>query len=344
MKTRVRWGILGTATIAKEAVIPGMRKSPYCERVELRAIASRNLDKAQWVAREFDIPQAYGSYEQLLADPDIDAVYIPLPNHLHVPFAIQSLAAGKHVLCEKPIALSVEEAQQLVVAAGRYPQLKLMEAFMYRHHPQWQWAQQVVDTGQIGDLRTIHSFFSFSEDDPESILHRQEWGGGGLMDIGCYSISLARFLFRAEPERVVGILEKDPRFGVDRLTSGMLEFGADGLGPGSATFTCSTRIAPYQRVTLHGTRGRVELELPFNPPTDQPCRARMEVNDGVEEISFEICDQYGIQADLFSHAILDDKPVPTPIEDAVENMRVLGAIVQSGKSQRWEEIGNSVIR
>jgi predicted dehydrogenase len=331
MTDRIRWGILSTATIAREAVIPGMRTPPYDKHAELTAIASRSLDKAQAAAAEFGIGSAYGSYEELLADAAVDAVYIPLPNHMHVPYAIKALEAGKHVLCEKPIGLSVAEAEQLVEAARQRPELKLMEAFMYRHHPQWQWARQVVREGKIGDLRTIQSFFSYFDDDPDSILHHAEWGGGGLMDIGCYPISLSRFIFDDEPQRVVGVLEHDPVFAVDRLTSGIMQFAA-----GTSTFTCSTRICDHQRVNIFGTAGRVEIEIPFNAPADRPCRAWIEIDEVVEEVQFDTCDQYGIEIDLFSRAILDDTPVPTPIGDAVANMRVLEAIVRSGASGHWE--------
>ena len=277
------------------------------------------------MATAFGIDRAFGSYEALLAEASVDAVYIPLPNHLHVPYGVLALEAGKHVLCEKPIALSANQAEELVRAAGNHPHLKIMEAFMYRHHPQWQWATRVVREGQIGDVRTVHSCFYFYDDNPAGILHRPEWGGGCLMDIGCYSVSLSRLLFQAEPVRVSAMIEDDPGSGVDQSISGIMEFEA-----GIATFTCSTRLAPFQRVSVFGTRGRLELELPFNPPTDRPHRALLETDGVVEPIQFDICDQYGIQADLFSRAILEDTDVPTPIHDAIANMRVIEALVRSG--------------
>ena len=333
MNKQIRWGILGTALIAREQVIPGMRKTPYNRHARVTAIASRSLPQAEAVARELSIDKAYGSYEELLADNQIDAVYIPLPNHLHVPFSIDALESGKHVLCEKPIALSAAEAETLVAAARQYPRLKLMEAFMYRHHPQWLWARQMVDEERIGPLRTIQTIFSYFDENPDRILHNPAWGGGALMDIGCYPISLSRFLFRAEPTRVVGTLEHDPRFGVDRLTSGLLEFEA-----GTSIFTCATQLVPHQRVNIYGTRGRIEIEIPFNAPTDRPCRAWLDVDGTIEELHFETCDQYGIQADLFSRAILKDTPVPTPIGDAVANMRVIDALVKSGQRNNWESL------
>jgi predicted dehydrogenase len=322
---RVRWGILGTAAIAREAVIPAMLKPQYREHLEITGIASRDLTKAQAVATAFGIDRAFGSYEALLADANVDAVYIPLPNHLHVPYGVLALEAGKHVLCEKPIALSANQAEELVRAARNHPHLKVMEAFMYRHHPQWQWATRVVREGQIGDVRTVHSCFYFYDDNPAGILHHPEWGGGCLMDIGCYSVSLSRLLFQAEPVHVSAMIEVNPETGVDQSIAGIMEFGG-----GVASFACSTRLAPFQRVSVFGTRGRLELELPFNPPTDRPHRAMVE-RDGVDEsVQFDICDQYGIQADLFSRAILEDTDVPTPIDDATANMRVIEALVQSG--------------
>jgi predicted dehydrogenase len=220
---KIRWGVLSTAKIGTEKVIPAMQLGEYCT---VTAIASRRLEKAQATARQLGIKKAYGSYEELLADPDIDAVYIPLPNHLHIPWTIKAMNAGKHVLCEKPIGLSAAEAQKLLDVARKFPYQKVMEAFMYRHHPQWQLAKQKVSEGKIGELRTIQSFFSYYNADPDNIRNKADIGGGGLMDIGCYCISLSRFIFGAEPWRVCGIMEEDPNMKVDRLTSGILEFSS----------------------------------------------------------------------------------------------------------------------
>lgn len=325
--SKLRWGVLSTAKIGTEKVIPAMQRGDHCSVV---AIASRDLSKAQAVAKRLGIPTPYGSYEALLADPDVDAIYNPLPNHLHVPLSIAALEAGKHVLCEKPIGLTADEGQQLVDAGRRHPRLKLMEAFMYRHHPQWQRARQIVSGGGIGKLVTIQTVFSYFNADGGNIRNQVELGGGGLPDIGCYCVSLARFIFQAEPNRVVGLVEYDPSFEVDRLASGILEF--DG---GTSTFTCSTQLVPYQRVNIFGTTGRVEIDIPFNAPPDRPCTMRHEHNGRVDEISLPICDQYTIQGDLFALAVLENKPVPTPIEDAVANMRVLERIVASSKSAAW---------
>jgi len=326
MKT-VRWGVLSTAKIATTKVIPAMQQGRYCE---ITAIASRNLEQAQGAAAQLNIPKAYSSYEELLADPDIDAIYNPLPNHLHVPWSIKALQAGKHVLCEKPIALSAAEAQQLADVAKQYPHLKVMEAFMYRFHPQWQRARQLVSEGKIGALRTIQSFFSYYIDDPLNLRNKADSGGGGMLDIGCYTISLARFIFGNEPRRVFGIVEYDPQLKVDRLISSILDFGS-----GTSTFTCGTQLSPYQRVNIVGTEGRIEIEIPFNAPIDRPCKIWYQHEDEVEEILLDICNQYTIEGDLFSQAVLNDTEVPTPIEDAVANMKTIDAVFRSAQSGRW---------
>ncbi|MCJ7789361.1 MAG: Gfo/Idh/MocA family oxidoreductase [Candidatus Atribacteria bacterium] len=325
---KIRWGVLSTAKIGTEKVIPAMQLGEYCK---FTAIASRQLEKAQVAARRLGIEKAYGSYEELLADCDVDAVYLPLPNHLHVPWAIKALKAGKHVLCEKPLGLNAAEAQELLEASRKFPRLKVMEAFMYRHHPQWQWVKKRVSEGKIGELRTIQSFFSYYNSDPNNIRNKADIGGGGLMDIGCYCISLSRFIFGAEPRRVCGIREEDPEMKIDRLTSGILEFTS-----GTSTFTCATQLVPYQRVNIFGTKGRIEIEIPFNAPSDRPCKIWHGDDARIKEVILEICNQYTIQGDLFSRAVLEDREVPTPLEDAVANMQVIDALVRSARSGSWE--------
>jgi predicted dehydrogenase len=331
--SKIRWGILSTAKIGVEKVIPAMQKGRHTEVV---AIASRTADKARLAAKKLGIPRSYGSYAELLADPEVDAIYNPLPNDQHIPWSIAALEAGKHVLCEKPIGLSAAEARKLVEAGKNHPRLKLMEAFMYRHHPQWRKAKELVTSGEIGPLRSIQTFFSFYNDDPKNIRHDPAMGGGSLMDVGCYAISLSRWLFTAEPQRVMGWVEYDPRFQVDRLASAVLDFGV-----GTATFTCSMQVAPLQRVDVVGATGRIELaEVPFNAPNDRPCSLRLQQGSASRRIEFETCDQYTIQGDLFAEAILEDKPVPTPLDDAVRNMEVIEAVVASGKSNEWTKPGN----
>ena len=330
--SKIRWGVLSTAKIGREKVIPATQVS---ETGVVTTIASRELSNATTIAKQLGIEKAYGSYEELLADPEIDAIYNPLPNHLHVPWTLRAMAAGTHVLCEKPIALSSAEAEQLVEAAESHPELKVMEAFMYRFHPQWQTVRQLVHDGRIGELRTIHTSFSYFNDDPKNYRNHLEMGGGGLMDIGCYPISLSRFIFGAEPARVLGEVHFDSDFGVDTLSSAVLKFEG-----GTSTFTCGTQLAPYQRVNIFGATGRIEIEIPFNAPPDRPCRLWLQPGGQsdmkIEEILFDVCDQYTLQADAFGRAILDDTPVPTPLADAVANMRVIERILASAETRSWQ--------
>jgi predicted dehydrogenase len=327
---KLRWGVLSTAKIAVEKVVPAMQQGRH---TEVTALASRDLARARSAAERLGVAKAYGSYGELLDDPEIDAVYNPLPNHLHVPWSLRALAAGKHVLCEKPIALTAAEAQTLLDAAGQHPHLKVMEAFMYRHHPQWQRIVELVDGGAIGELRTLHSVFSYYNADPANIRNVAEIGGGGLMDIGCYNLSVSRCVFAAEPERVCGALEYDATFGTDRLASGILEFGR-----GTATFTCSTQLVPFQRVDIFGTEGRIEVEVPFSPQPHQPSRIWHQHDGRTDELLIEPYNQYTLQGDRFSRAVLEGTEVPTPLEDAVANMRVLEAVVASARSERWVRV------
>ncbi|ADU63585.1 MAG: Gfo/Idh/MocA family oxidoreductase [Pseudodesulfovibrio sp.] len=328
---KVRFGVLGTARIGREKVIPALRKSRYCE---IAAIASRSMERAEAVGEALDIPRRFGSYEALLAASDIDAVYIPLPNHLHVDWAIQAMRAGKHVLCEKPLGLDTEDINRLIDATSRYPDIKVMEALMYRHHPQWQDAKRRVDSGEIGQLVTVQSFFSYFNDDPANIRNQAAAGGGGLMDIGCYCVSLSRFLFGTEPTRVCGFMNRDPRFGIDRLFSGMLDFAGV-----LATFTCATQLAPHQRVNILGTAGRIELLMPFNAPPSVPSQIIVQREDDqdmpVRTITFGVCDQYAIQADQFARAVLDGAPVPIPLTDAWANMHTMEVLLESARLGSW---------
>lgn len=328
---KINWGVLSTAKIGREKVIPAMQQ---CRYGRVAAIASRNPVRATSVAGALGIDRAFGSYEELLSDPDIDAVYIPLPNHLHVEWTLKALDAGKHVLCEKPIALSLPEALKLAKAAREYPDLKVMEAFMYRHHPQWRRAKELVEEGRIGDLRTIHSFFSYFNIDPENVRNQSDIGGGGLMDIGCYCISLARFLFNREPVRVTGTMDMDAVLAIDRLTSGILEFDG-GTSRTTSTFTCSTQLSPHQRVHIFGTSGKIEIEIPFNAPPSESTRIWLTTHGEIEEITFAPCDQYTIQGDLFSKAILDRTTVPVPLEDAIANMNVIEKLRESAGAGSW---------
>jgi predicted dehydrogenase len=332
MREKIRWGVLGAANIALKKVIPGMQGSRWCDVV---AIASRDAGRARAAAEEVGLPKHYGSYEELLADPGIDAIYNPLPNHLHVPWSIRAAEAGKHVLCEKPIALNAAEARELLAARDRTG-VKIGEAFMVRTHPQWLRTREIVREGGIGQLRAVVGAFSYFNRDPENIRNIAEWGGGALMDIGCYPIVASRLVFGAEPVRVSGLIERDPEMHVDRLTSALLEFPG-----GHALFTCSTQIIHFQRMQIVGTKGRIELEIPFNAPPDRPARILVDstgdlLGSGIRIEEFPICDQYGIQGDLFSRAILDGGEVPTPLEESVANMAVIDAVFRSAASGSWE--------
>lgn len=326
---KIRWGILSTANIGTSHVIPAMQRGKLTEVV---AISSRSQESAQKAADALGIPRAHGSYEALLADPEVDAIYNPLPNHMHIEWSVKALEAGKHVLCEKPLGLTAAECQLLVDASSRHPELKLMEAFMFRHHPQWAKTKQLISDGVIGTPRTIQSFFSYFNDDPNNIRNMDSIGGGGLLDIGCYNISLARFIFNTEPQRVIGIIDNDPVMKIDRIASGIMDFGDSR----TSTFTCGTQLAPYQRVIILGTEGRIEIEIPFNAPRDAPCNIfHQRGYDPIQRIEIPRADQYTIQGDLFAKAVLKNSPVPTPITDGIKNMQVIEAIVTSGISGAW---------
>jgi predicted dehydrogenase len=328
----VRWGVLGAADIALKKVIPAMNRS---DRARVVAIASRDKQKADAAAKALGIARAYGSYEELIADPGVEAIYNPLPNHLHVPWSVRAAEAGKHVLCEKPIALSAAEARELLAARDRAGVL-IGEAFMVRTHPQWLGVRALVESGRIGELRLVVGHFSYFRRDPSDIRSRPDWGGGAMMDIGCYPITLSRWLFNAEPLEVTGQLEHDPDMGIDRLGSALLRFPS-----GQASFTCGGQLAPHQRMQILGTTARIEVEIPFNAPPDRICRIL--IDDGSEFagasaqwIEFPAVDQYTLQADQFSDAIRGRGSVPVSIEDAIANMAVIDAIFASAKSRQWE--------
>jgi len=323
MTDALRWGILSTATIATGKVIPGMRRAA---RTEISAIASRDEVLARSWADRFGIPTAYGSYESLLADPDVDAIYIPLPNHLHKEWSIAAARAGKHVLCEKPLALTAADAEEMI-AAAEASGVVLMEAFMYRHHPSWVAVRHLVSSGRIGRLVTIQSWFSYYNDDPSNIRNILDFGGGALYDIGCYCINLSRMLFGGEPVRITSAIRRDPNDGTDVLTSAILEF--DG---GIASFTCATRTEPDQRVHVYGDRGHISVAIPFNIPPDRPTTISViaggdpPVNPATDVMTFETKDPYAAQAEAFAGVVLDGTPLPIPSRDAVANLRVIEAV------------------
>jgi predicted dehydrogenase len=330
---KVKWGVLGAASIAVRKVIPGMQAGEWSD---VAAIASRDRRKAEQAAAKLGIPKAYGSYEELLADREIEAIYNPLPNHLHVPWSLKAAEAGKHVLCEKPLSLTVAEAKTLLAVRDRTG-VKMGEAFMVKTHPQWLRTRELIRAGVIGELRAIAGVFSYFNRDAANVRSVLEFGGGGMMDIGCYTITTSRFIFGEEPVRVVGLIERDPEFKTDRLASAILDFPS-----GQATFTCSTQMVPYQRMQFLGTKGRIEIEIPFNAPVERLTRifiddGRDVLGGGVTTESFPICNQYTIQGDAFSRAVRGEGEVPVSIEDAIQNMAVIEAVFRSAESGKWEK-------
>jgi predicted dehydrogenase len=333
---KLRWGVLGAARIATNKVIPAMQRGSLTEVV---AIASRDRRKADVAAETLGIQRAFGSYDALIADDDVEAVYIPLPNHLHVAWTTRAAEAGKHVLCEKPIALNASEARTLLAVRDRTGRT-IQEAFMVRTHPQWLKAQEIVRSGRIGDLRAMTGFFSYYNADPANIRNIVGYGGGALMDIGCYFVATARMMFGREPERVIAAVERDPALQTDRLTSVILDFGT-----GHAIGTCSTQLVPYQRMNIVGTRGRIELEIPFNAPPDRP--SVMLVDDGsdlsgagIERITFAAIDQYTVQGDRFARTVREGIAPSAPLEDAVSNMAAIDALFRSVETRCWESLMN----
>jgi predicted dehydrogenase len=333
---KVVWGVISTAKIGSGRVLPGMKKSPWCD---IRAVASRDADAARTFAAAMGIPKHYGSYEALLADPEIEAVYNPLPNHLHVPMTLAAARAGKHVLCEKPIAMNAAEAAQLRDAAGR---VLIAEAFMVRYHPQWLRARELVRAGAIGTLRVVQMFFGYNNVDPNNVRNKADIGGGGLYDIGCYAIVAGRWFLEGEPSRAIALIDRDPTFGTDRLTRGLCEF-SDGR---RLDFTVSTQIAPHQRIQLCGTKGRIELVIPVNAP--QGAKTRIHIDDcsslegtGIRTETLPESDQYELQGTAFSRAVRGEIALPFGVDDAIANMRVIDALFRSETSGRWEAVGGA---
>ncbi len=333
MPKKINWGILSTAKIAREHVIPAMQAG---ELTNVVAIASRDEDRAKDAATKLGIPKAYGSYEALLADPDIDVIYNPLPNHLHAPLTIKALQAGKHVLCEKPMALNAQEARD-IEEVQRSTGLLAAEAFMVRFHPQWQRVRDIVTSGRLGEVRAIHTIFSYYLTDPENIRNQATIGGGGLYDVGCYAINTARYVFGGEPERVIGLFGMDPTLATDRLMSGLAEFS----GSRHLAFTCATQLVLCQQVHILGTLARVEIETPFNAPAGAETRIYIDdgrdlKGSGREAIQLPACNQYTLQGDAFSRAVTGEQPLEWGMPDAVLNMRVIDAFFRSAQSKTWE--------
>ena len=334
MPSKLRWGVLGVAKIATEKVIPAMQRGTHTEVV---AIASRDPDRARAAASALGVAKWYGSYEALLDDPDVDAIYNPLPNHLHVPWTIAAAKKGKHVLCEKPIGLTAADAQTLIEVRDRTG-VSIQEAFMVWTHPQWVRAREIARSGRLGRVHSYMGYFSYYNDDPANIRNVVSFGGGALMDIGCYLIVTSRFMFEEEPRRVLGLVARDPQSGVDTLTSMILDYPS-----GHAIGTCGTRTAPYQRVHVFGTQARLEIDIPFNAPPDRPCRLFVDdgrdlFGGGKEAIDIDTCDQYTVQGDRFSQAVRGEVALAYPLERTLQNMRIIEAVFRSAETGQWQEL------
>lgn len=332
MNKKVRWGILGAANIAVKKVIPSMQNGKFCD---IAAIASRDLEKAKRAAEDLRIPKSYGSYEELLSDAEIDAVYNPLPNHLHLEWTTKAAEAGKHVLCEKPLGMNAAQVRKMLEARDKN-NVKIQEAFMVRTHPKWQRVRELIRENRIGDLQAITGFFSYYNADKSNIRNKPEMGGGALMDIGCYCINISRFIFEDEPKRVFSLIERDAETGIDKMTSAIMDFPN-----GRAAFTCSTQLVPSQKMQFFGTKGRIEVPIPFNIPTDLP--TYIFIDDGsdllggsIEKIEFPATDQYAIQGDLFSRAIIENSEQAISLEDSFANMATIDAVFRSAETGNWE--------
>ncbi|MCX7788157.1 MAG: Gfo/Idh/MocA family oxidoreductase [Spirochaetes bacterium] len=325
----VQWGILSVSKHYSLRVHPQIKGSPL---VSLAGIASRDFRKAEETARQLGIAKSYGSYEELLQDPRIEAVYVPLPNHLHVEWICKAADQGKHVLCEKPLSLNAQEAEK-ALQYTRSKEVRLMEAFMYRFHPQWNHVKEVVHSGELGEIRFIHIAYSYTNKDPQNIRNKLEAGGGAILDIGCYAISACRFLMGKEPKRVLAFVQRDPEFKTDCLSSGILDFGSS-----RGVFTVSTQAFPGQRVEVVGTNGKLWLEIPFNMYGDVPARVEITTSIGQRSVFLGPAEQYRIMFEAFSRSIREGTPVPTPPEDAVANMKVIDALFRSEQRGGWEPV------
>ena len=330
---KLQWGVLSTANIGIKRIIPAIQGG---EHGTIAAIASRDARRAADVATRFSIPRSYGSYQELLADPAIEAVYNPLPNHLHVQWTVKALDAGKHVLCEKPLGLNAAETQAIVAARDRSGR-RVIEAFMVRYHPQWHRVRELIRAGRIGEVRAIHSAFLFTQLDPSNVRNQADTGGGALYDVGCYPLVTARYVYGAEPTRAIALIDRDAKSQIDALTSGLLEFP----GGRQLVFSCALQLATFQRVTILGTEGRIEIPVPFTPSKDQPSRIAIDNGKSLDGTSAQYeelpaVDQYGLQCDSVVGVFRGEAPQEFPIEDGIANMRVIDALSRSAASGRWE--------
>ncbi len=331
---KLKWGILSTAKIGIEKVIPGMLKS---DLFEVAAIASRNHEQATNSATKLGIAKAYGSYDELIQDAEIDIIYNPLPNHLHVEWTARAIEAGKHVLCEKPLFILPDDSMALIKLRDKY-NVKVGEAFMVKSHPQWVRVKEIVDSGDLGDVSLYNATFTYFNTNPDNIRNIAAFGGGALWDIGCYPVMTSRYLFGENPSRVFCEFKSDPKFRTDIFSTAILEFPSGKR----ANFTVSTQLAPYQRVHLLGTKKELEIQIPFNSPIDRPSVIKISDADILQENlikeNIPTCDQYQLQAEAFTQAILNDTFVPITLEDAVDHCKIITALFDSAKKQGWVRV------
>ncbi len=322
-------GILGVSNFFRKRIAIPIPTSPVIDMV---ALASRSEEKARQAAQEYGVARAYGSYDALLNDPQVDAVYISLPNHLHAEWIKRAADAGKHVLCEKPLALDAAEAQDCLDYAAERG-VTVMEAFMYRLHPQWLHVRNIIRQQEIGSIHLVESFFGYNNTDPSNIRNQPDTGGGALLDVGCYAVSASRFLTGSEPQRVISLAQVDANFGTDVLFTGMLDFGM-----ARATFTVATQTFPYQRVTVHGSSGVISLTIPFNAHADTDAEVIVTTRVGTREIYLPAEDQYILEFEAFAQAVNDQAVPPISPADTVNNMRVLDALKKAHQTGQWESV------
>lgn len=319
---KFRWGIISTANIGRTSMIPALQS---LDRAEVLAAASRDEEKAKNFADELGIQKAYGDYQELLEDPEIDAVYIPLPNHLHKEWTIRAAEAGKHILCEKPLALNAGECLEMIDAAAANG-VVLMESFMYRYHPRIISAVEMVRSDVIGKLKTIESGFTFFLGDKDDIRYKYQDGGGALMDLGCYCINITRLMAGRDPVAVQARATWAST-GVDEQLVAMLDFG-DGL---FAHFDCGFNQGPRQHCNISGTEGYLSIPQAFNPGEKRSVIQEVKGGQTVQVHPFDGVDEYALIADDFMDTISGGAPA-YPIRDSVGNMRVITALLESAKN------------
>lgn len=330
--TVFRWGILSTARIAREQMIPALQAS---DNGVVFALASRDGAKAREVAARFGIPHAFDSYEGLLASAEVDGVYIPLPTSQHVEWAIKAADAGKHVLVEKPLGLKAGEIAEVIAARDRN-KVQICEAFMVVYHPQWIKVRDLVQQGAIGRLRHVQGAFSYFNVDPQNMRNRPELGGGALPDIGVYPTVSTRFVTAREPLRIRANVEFDKTFGTDSYSNIWADFGDFDL-----TFYVSTQMALRQFMVFHGDKGFIEVHAPFNAGLYEHHRVELHNSTHSEATVYRFpgAQQYKLEAEAFARAARGGQERVFTLEESVLNQKVIDAIFAAGKSGDWQEVG-----